>query len=195
MIVVLSVAGSFALAVSGLLLDRNLGAQEKPKSERFTATAMGAARASGKRFSINIIIDGYSTPADQKTLIDAFQAGGHDGLVKTLDKMKSMGRVAITGTVGYDVAYVRSFSTANGRTIRLITNRPIQFAEAYVGGRSTDYDLSTIELNIDNDPKKSAGSLIVGGQFRVDKQGQVTFESYGSGPWKLVNVIDWQNKK
>lgn len=115
---------------------------------------------------------------------------GHDALVKTLTKMKSRGRVAITGTVGYQIAYIRTFPTENGRMIRLITDRPINFAEAYNSGRSKDYDLSGVELALAQDPKQSTGSLIVGGKFKMDKTQQITFESYGSGPWELVNIME-----
>ena len=165
-------------------------AQEKSKPETIQAQAYGQLRATGKTFNVTINIESYSTPEDQKTLIDAFQRGGHDELVRTIAKMKSRGRVAVTGTLGYQVAYVRSFPGPNGRTIRLITDRPIQFREARNAGRTTDYDLSAIELRIDEDPKKSDGSLIIAGKFKVDKDGQITFESYGSGPWKLVNVME-----
>jgi hypothetical protein len=165
-------------------------AQDKPKRETIQATAMGQQRASGKTFSVTINIDSYSTPEDQKALIDAFNAGGHDALAKTLRTMKSKGRVAITGTLGYQIAYIRSFETENGRRIRVVTDRPIQFAEAYVSGRSRDYDLSALEINLDADPKQSSGGLIVAGKFKVDKSQQVSFESYGSGPWRLVNIME-----
>lgn len=192
---VLSLAGTLAVATIFVLTTCNVAAQEepkpKPKIETIQATAMGQLTASGKMFHVTIRIESYSTPEDQKTLIDAFTTGGHDALVKTLSKMKSRGRVAITGTIGYQIAYIRTFPTENGRTIRLITNRPIQFKEAYSGGRTTDYDLSAIEINRDNDPKKSDGSLIVAGKFRVDKKTQqISFESYGSGPWRLVNIME-----
>jgi len=182
------------LSTPGLLLlaAGSAHAQEKPKSERFTARARGQNTASGKLFSVEITIDSYSTPADQKTLIDAFQSGGHDALGKALSKMDSKGRVAPTGPVGYKVAYVRTFTTENGRRIRLITDRPIKVGEAYAGGRSNDYDLSAIELNVNTDPKKTDGALIVAGKFKVDKDGQIIFESYGSGPWKLTNIIEWK---
>jgi hypothetical protein len=123
-------------------------------------------------------------------LIDAFASGGHDALVKTLSKMKSKGSVAMTGTLGYQIAYIRSIPTESGRTIRLITDRPVKFTEAYASTRSKDYDLSGMEINIAQEQKNSDGSLIVAGKFKVDKSQQVTFESYGSGPWKLVNVIE-----
>jgi hypothetical protein len=188
----LSLSGTIAF-ICGLLLIASLetGAQDKPKRETIQATARGQQRAAGKMFHVNVNIESYSTPEDQKALIDAFNTGGHDLLVKTLSKMPSKGRVAITGTVGYQIAYLRTFTTDTGRRIRLITDRPIQFAEAYNSGRSTDYDLSAIEINLNAaDPKKSDGSLIVGGKFKVDKDQQITFESFGSGPWSLVNIME-----
>jgi hypothetical protein len=188
---VLSLSGMLAIICGLLLLATfEVGAQDKPKRETIQATARGQQRASGKMFHVTINIDSYSTPADQKILIDAFNTGGHDLLVKTLSKMAPKGRVAITGTIGYQIAYIRSFPMENGRRIRLITDRPIQFAEAYNNGRSTDYDLSAIEINLKADPKKSDGSLIVGGKFKVEKDQQITFESFGSGPWSLVNIME-----
>ena len=167
-----------------------IGAQDKPKREVIQAQAMGQNRAAGKTFNVTVSIDSYSTPEDQKALISTFNQGGQTALSKTLSKMPSKGRVAVTGTLGYDIAYVRTFPSENGRTIRLITDRPIRFAEARENGRSTDYDLSAIELNLNDDKAKSLGSLIVGLRVKVDKDNQLVFESYGSGPWKLVNVME-----
>jgi hypothetical protein len=61
---------------------------------------------------------------------DLILISSHDALAKTLRKMQSKGRVAITGTLGYQIAYVRSVTTENGRRIRLITDRPVHFKEA-----------------------------------------------------------------
>ena len=164
--------------------------QDQPKRETIQAQAMGQNTSAGKQFNVTISIDSYSTPDDQKALIDAFTQGGQAALSKTLSKMKSKGRVAVTGTLGYDIAYIRTFPNENGRKIRLITDRPIKLAEARNNGRSKDYDLSALELNINNDKSKSSGSLIVGLRVKVDKDNQLVFESYGSGPWKLVNVME-----
>ena len=181
------------LAISSgffILTSLKAGAQDKPKRETIQATAMGQQRAAGKTFHVTVNIESYSTPEDQKALVDAFNAGGHDVLVKTLSKMKSKGRIAITGTVGYQIAYIRSLPTESGRTIRLVTDRPIQFTEAYVNGRTKDYDLSALEINLNTDQKQSDGTLIVAGKFKVDKNQQISFESYGSGPWRLVNIME-----
>jgi hypothetical protein len=167
-----------------------ISAQDKPKREVIQAQAMGQNRAAGKTFNVTVSIDSYSTPEDQKLLISAFNQGGQAALSKALSKLPSKGRVAVTGTLGYSIAYVRTFPSENGRTIRLITDRPIRFLEARENGRSTDYDLSALELNLNNDKSKSAGSLIIGLRVKVDKDNQLVFESYGSGPWKLVNVME-----
>jgi hypothetical protein len=166
------------------------GAQDKPKRETIQAQAMGQNRAMGKSFSVTVTINSYSTPDDQKVLLDAFAQGGQAALSKTVSKMKSKGRVAVTGTLGYDIGYVRKFPTADGRKIRLITERPINIAEARENGRSTDYDLSALEFNLNDDQSKSSGSLIIGLRVKVDKDNQLVFESYGSGPWNLVNVME-----
>jgi hypothetical protein len=173
-----------------ILLAFETGAQDQPKKETIQAQAMGQNTSAGKQFNVTISINSYSTPDDQKALIDAFTAGGQAALTKTLSKMKSKGRVAVTGTLGYNIAYIRTFPTEDGRKIRLITDRPIRFAEARDGGRSNDYDLSALELNLNNDKSKSSGGLIIGLRVKVDKDNQLVFESYGSGPWRLVNIME-----
>jgi hypothetical protein len=174
------------LAVAAFMV----GAQDKPKRETIQATAMGQNRAMGKTFNVTVSIDSYSTPDDQKSLIDTFTQGGQAALSKSLSKMKSKGRVAVTGTLGYNIAYIRTFPTEDGRRIRLITDRPIHLKEAIAGGRSKDYDLSALELNLSNDKSKSSGSLIIGLRVKVDKDNQLVFESYGSGPWRLTNIME-----
>lgn len=53
-----------------------------------------------------------------------------------------------------------------------------------------NYDLSALEFNLNNDKSKNSGSLIIGLRVKVDKDNQLVFESYGSGPWKLVNIME-----
>lgn len=183
------ITGVVILAVLAVAASKT-GAQDKPKRETIQAQAMGQNTSTGRTFSVTVTIESYSTDDDQKALIDAFNQGGQEALSKTLSKMKSKGRVAVTGTLGYSIAYVRTFPAPDGRKIRLITDRPIQITEARAGGRSRDYDLSALEFNLNNDASKNSGSLIVGLRIKLDKNNQLVFESYGSGPWKLVNVME-----
>jgi len=172
------------------LLSISAGAQ---KSETIQAQAFGTTTQAGRTFGITIRIESYSTPADQKTLIDAFSKGGHNALVDALSKMKGRGRVAITGGgVGYQIAYIRNIPTPKGRTIRLITDRPISIGESRFSTRSEDYDLTLMEIHLDDaDKDKSSGNMIVGGRFMVDKKkNQIEFESYQATPWRLTAIME-----
>lgn len=183
----------FAIAVfaiiSLVLLPRtSSNAQDSPKSETFQATAMGQSTQLGRMYNVNILIQEYSTAEDQQALLEAFHSKGMEGLSNALGKMKAKGRLSITGTLGYDVTYIRSFPTATGRKIRIATNRAIRFGEAWADGRSMDYSLSAVELEINNDGK-STGILLPACRFKLDKENHLAIENY-QNPWKLQNILD-----
>jgi len=162
------------------------------EKETIQAQAFGTTTMAGKTFGVTINIEDYSTPAEQKALIDAFNSGGHDAMVKVLSKMKSKGRVRLSsGGVGYQIAYVRNIQTASGRTIRLLTDRPIGIGEAMNNTRSRDYDISIIELHLGADKEKNKGSLIPGARILVNKKSkQIEIESYHASAWRLAGIME-----
>jgi hypothetical protein len=160
-------------------------------TETIDATAMGTSTQMGQNVGIKVIINRFSTPEDRQVLVDAFKKGQSQGLVKALQDMKPVGRIAITGTLGYDLAYIALIPSPTGRKIRFATNRPIRFAEAYNSGPSTAFNLTAGEFDLnDSDKNKSAGVLYPAAQLIINKQGQLQFE-LRKNPWKLVNIIDW----
>jgi len=167
-----------------------ISADDKP-TETIDAQAMGTSTQMGRNVGIKVIINRYSTQADRQVLVAAFKKGQHQGLVKALQDMKPVGRIAITGTLGYELSYIALIPSPTGRKIRFATNRQIRFAEAYNNGPSTAYDLTAGEFDLnDSDNKKSAGVLYPAAQLIINKQGQLQFE-LRQNPWKLVNIIDW----
>lgn len=180
------VAVALALFLSALSL-----AQEtpKPKREYIEATAQGTSTQLGRMVSIQILIEEYSTPEDQKALIEAFEQKGQQGVYHALDKMKSKGRIMIPGTLGYDIHYIREFAMPDGsRKIRLVTDRPIRFGEAWADSRSEDYNLSAAEIIISPTKGKSSGTLLPACQFKIDKEKELQIENY-QNPWKLGNIF------
>jgi hypothetical protein len=152
------------------------------------AQAFGQAQQLGRSFGVDIIIQEYSTAADQKALLEAFSAKQNEGLVNALSKMKSKGRISVTGTLGYDVAYIRNFPQPDGTTkLRMVTNRPIRFGEAWYDSRSMDYSLSGVEVVLSHDKKKNSGTLLPACEFKVDKRGQLEIELLQNA-WRLGNV-------
>jgi hypothetical protein len=160
-------------------------------TETIDATAMGTSTQLGRNVSVKVTIYEYSTDEDRQILIDAFKKGQNQGLVNALTKMKAVGRIAITGTLGYDLSFIRLIPTPTGRKIRFVTNRVLRFGEAYYNTQTTAFNLTAGEIEInDSDKDKSAGVLFPAAQLVINKEGQLEFQ-LNKNPWKLVNIIDW----
>lgn len=179
------------MLLAGMLVLTGLPGFARDKNETIDATAWGTSTQLGKNIGITIIIYQYSTPEDQDMLVEAFQKGQNQGLVNALEKMKAVGHISITGTLGYDLSFIKLIQTPTGRTIRFATNRPIHFGEAYWDTQSQYYSLTAGEINIDSqDKSKSAGVLYPAAQLTIGSDGQLTLE-LNKNPWRLGNIIDW----
>lgn len=164
------------------------GAAFGQKSEQISGTAMGTSSQLGRTVSVDLRIFEYSTADDQKALLAAFTENGSEGLVNALDKMKSKGRISITGTLGFDVNYIRQFQMPDGsRKIRFVTDRPIRFGEAWSASRSMDYQVSMGEIILQKEKGKSEGTLMPAAKIKLNKEGELEIETY-QNPWKLVNI-------
>jgi hypothetical protein len=164
---------------------------EDRKIETIDATAMGTSTQLGKTVNVKVTIYEFSTPEDKQILVDAFKKGQNQGLVNALTKMRAVGRIAITGTLGYDLSYIGLVPTDTGRKIRFVTNRLLRFGEVYNNTQSIAYNLTAGEVEInDKDKGKSAGVLYPAAQLVINKEGQLQIE-LRKNLWKLVNIIDW----
>jgi len=181
---------AFAGVVSLLLLvSSNNAAQKLPKSLYIQAQAMGESTQMGRTFNVTLIIEEFSSPDDQKALLTAFNEKQNEGLVNALNKMHTKGRMSITGTLGYDVAYIRQWQQPDGSTkYRLVTNRPITFGEVWSDSRSMDYSLSGVEIVMYPDKKKNSGTLLPAVKLKMNKENQMELETL-QNPWKLVNIM------
>jgi len=185
--------------ISGLLVTSFLIAgsvtgfsNDRTKPETIDASAMGTSTQLGQVVGITVIIYEYSTPSDRQVLVQAFDKGQNQGLVNALTKMKAVGRISITGTLGYDLSYIRLIPTPTGRKIRFITNRQLTFGEVWADSQSTAFKLTAGELDLnESDKSKSTGVLYPAAQLMIDKEGQLQID-LNQNPWKLVDLIDWK---
>ena len=168
------------------------GFGQRGSTETIDATAFGTSTQLGRNFGVKITIYEFSTPEDRDILVQAFQQGQNEGLVNALEKMKSVGRIAIPGTLGYDLSFIREILTPTGRTIRFVTNRKIAFGESYWNSQSKSFNLTAGEINLDdNDKSKSGGILFPAAQLIVNKEGELQYE-LNQNAWKLTNIIEWK---
>ena len=98
----------------------------------------------------------------------------------------------MTGTLGYDLAYVHMIATPTGRRIRFVTNRLLRFGEVWADSQSTAYNLTGGEFDLnDTDKSKSTGVLFPMAQLAMDKEGKLQIE-LNQNAWKLSDVLDWK---
>ncbi len=186
----------FTIAIKGLLVVGIALLAAHPgfardKYETIEAQAFGTGTQMGQNIGVTLNIYEFSTPADRVTLLTAFEKAQNQGLVNALQRMKAVGHVEITGTLGYDCAYIKMTPTPTGRHIVFVTNRQIRFGEAFFDTQSQSFNLTAgiLELN-DQDKSKSTGTLYPEAQLILDKQGQLQLD-LSQNPWRLSDVLDW----
>ncbi len=180
------------LLVLALTLAASTPAISGEKRETISATARGTGTQLGGSVGVTLIINQFSTPEDRQTLIQAFQKGQNQGLVDALRKMKAVGHVAITGTIGSDCGYIRMIPTSTGRKIVFVTNRWIRTPEVRADSQSQAFNLTAGILDInDQDKSKSSGVLYPAAQITINNEGEPQWDLRANA-WQLIDIIDWK---
>jgi hypothetical protein len=171
---------------------------DKPRTEKFSALAYmpsGGGRAmvgAGATANIDLYIKRYTPDHEAKVLGGLLLESGPDELLKALEKADSIGKVTLTGRVGfYDLKLIRSRRTETGRRIIAVGDRPIGFLEAYVSNRSRDYEFGILQLDLKRDSKgreKGQGTLIYAAKVKVLNGKRLEIENYGIEPIRLMGV-------
>lgn len=145
----------------------------------------------GATANVNVYIDTYTPDDETQELAKVLIEGGSDALLKRLEKAKSIGKVQLVRKVGFfDLKLIRSRPTEQGRRIIGVCDRPIQFLEAYHGGRSLDYTFGIVILDLKTNKKgkeEGVGQLIYAAKVKVDGR-NVEVENYGIEPARLQGV-------
>jgi len=194
----LLIALAFTLAVPAPIAKQEEPPEKQPKSEKFGALAFlqsGAGRAmvgAGTRVNVDLYVKRYTSDAEAKSMAGALLEGGPDALLKRLEDAKSIGKITVTGHVGfYDLKIIRSHRTPEGRRIYAVGDRPMGFLEVYSGNPSRDYPFGILQLDLKPNKKgreEGEGALLYAAKIKVLDGKSIDVESYGIGPIKLMGV-------
>jgi len=150
----------------------------------------------GSTLNVTIHINAYTTDEVAKSVAQTLVSGGQQAVRKQLEKMKGIGRVSLVGQVGqFELKLIRTRALPEGgRMIIGVSDRPIRFLEAYYSGRSTDYDIGMIQINLkaDEDSKsgreKGEGLMIFAAKVKFEEGNKLEIETYGIEPARLMGV-------
>ena len=183
------------------------GAAEKPSvqpsaTDKVTINGWALSMstvATGANQTIQIQINGWSSPKQRQHLIDTFLEKKQDGLISELQKQPELGRFNFPGymgpdpnsvmRLGTDIRYAMNFPGEDGgRRIVIITPRVIGFREATNRPRTYDYPFSLFEMRFDRSGK-GEGRLAYATQILFDKKkNTIEIENYSSEPVRLNNL-------
>jgi hypothetical protein len=184
-VVILALAG-LILAVGALALQE----QEKAKEteERFVANVVlwAAGPLTGQTARVTMSIKHWTANEEKAALYKTLKEGGSDAFLKEMRKT-IVGYIWSTRSIRYPLNIASSFQTEKGRVVRLVTERPISFAETMAATRSRDYEFGVIEFTL-NAEGKGDGYIIPTAKVAITQDGQLEVETLGTGPQKLVNV-------
>lgn len=156
---------------------------------QYAASAFGqAGAAAGKSFDLKIYVQDITSGGEIDELVGTLKHKGMDALVKAMDGLKEVGRVAPTSSTGTAMRVVRIRPGKDGgQHITLVTNRPIAFAELYNATRTRGYPFAIVTLDVDKDGK-GTGSFAPLCKIRFNKKNELEIEHYGQKPFRLANV-------
>lgn len=181
-----------ALIVASLAATARPVSNQAQHLEQFSAFAVNlqGAKPGDRTMSgvIQITIDRWSTEAERNTLIDAYNDGGQDRLLRALERQKPTGYIKLPATLGYDLRFTREVRNPDGtRRILLATDRRMTAHEELTKPITSDYPFTIIELRVNKD-NVGEGRLSALTRIRTNKkEGLIELENYGDAA-KLTEV-------
>jgi hypothetical protein len=156
--------------------------------EAFTSAVQARTQDGAAATQILIKIERYTLESDRKTMTDALAHGGYGAFVQAVRNAPVIGHIEI-GASKFDVHWAREQPSGKGRTISLVTDRPVYF----LWGGAVDakpreaYKLAVVQLTVD-DFGLGTGTMAAAAKVKPDGGGGVVIEDYADEPMKLTYV-------
>jgi hypothetical protein len=173
--------------------------EEKEEKVDESYRAFGVAMGPGMAGVLDIHISRWSTDDERKALIECLVENGQEKTVELLRKQKETGWIrtqsgaAMRGFPSVRLHYAYEFPQPDGkRVVVLVTDRNMGFAEVARGGRSTDYDISAIVMELEkgeDGKEKGQGTLFAAAELGFDEEKKsIEVEHLGTEPVRLTDI-------
>jgi hypothetical protein len=184
-----SVSVSFLVVIGFAVLSAATGvAQTSGKSgapETFSASTEIKTASGPISATIQVRIRRFTPEFDRTALEDALQHGGYASFVNALRRAPEVGSVA-AGDGQFTIRYAREQKTDKGRTIVVVTDKPVFF----VGGARPNakpragYETALIQLQVD-DAGGGTGLLAAAARVKPGGETGVRIDNYADEPLAL----------
>jgi hypothetical protein len=158
----------------------NGGAPEAFSASTQIKTASGPISA-----TIQVRIRRYTPDADRAALEDALQHGGYASFVTALRRAPEVGSVA-AGDGQFTIRWAREQKTDKGRTIVVVTDKPVFFVGGARAGAKprAGYETALIQLQV-NDAGTGTGIMAAAARVKPGGETGVRIDNYADEPLTL----------
>jgi len=170
----------------------SVGAQAaRPNTpEIFSATAEAKNTKGAVSGTLEVRLNRYTPEFDRKTVEAALTEGGYPRFLLALRNAPEVGQLVLGGGEPFSIRYAREKVDAGGRTIILVTDKPVYFIG---GGRNATtkpragYEIGVVQIQLDGQGQGS-GTMAAAARVRPDGDGGVLLEDYAEEPIALTKL-------
>jgi hypothetical protein len=160
--------------------------------EIFTASAQAKSASAAVSGTLEVRLNRYTPDFDRKTVEDALRLGGYPRFVTTIRNAPEVGQLVLGGGQPYAIRYARERVEGGGRTIVVVTDRPVFFLG---GGRETSkpragYEVAVVQILLDA-KGQGKGTIATAARVRPDGDGGVLLDDYNE---QLITLTDITRK-
>jgi len=194
-----SLIGGTALLAWTLLVPGHAMAQGEESEEKYRA--FGVALSQGMSGVLDITVSRWTTEEERAALLQSLIENGQEKTVEMLRKQPEAGWARTQGGRGMGgqprsiLRYAYQFNDQGKRTVVLMTDRTMRLGEVANSTRSSDYDISTIVMQLakEGDEEKGEGVFYFAVQLGFDKEkNTLTAEYFGTQPIRLTSITRTQ---
>lgn len=158
--------------------------------EIFSATAQAKNATGAMSGLLEIRLKRYTPDFDRKTVEAALREGGYPKFLTTLRNAPEVGQLVLGGGQPFAIRYAREKVDGGGRTILVVTDRPVFFIS---GGRPggtksrAGYEIGVVEIQLDA-TGQGHGTMAAAARVRPDGDGGVLLYDYADDLITLTNL-------
>jgi hypothetical protein len=157
--------------------------------EIFSATAQAKSGSGAVSGTLEVRLTRYTPDFDRKTVEEALRLGGYPRFVTTLRNAPEVGQLVLGGGEPYAIRYARERVEGGGRTIVVVTDRPVFFLGGAREGAKprAGYEVAVVQIQLDQ-KGQGKGSIAAAARVRPDGDGGVLLDDYAEQPIALTNI-------
>ena len=157
--------------------------------EVFSATAQAKTASSATSGALEVRVSRYTPDFDRKIVEEALRLGGYPQFVTALRNAPEVGQLTLAGSQPYAIRYARETADGGGRTILVVTDRPVFF----VGSGRADpkpragFEVAVVRIQVDA-AGQGQGTMAAAARVRPDGNGGVLLDDYAEEPIAVTKV-------